>query len=477
MKDKKAFTLVELLAVIVVLGLLTIMIVPKVINSIKDAEKSSNMTSAQNLVKAAQLKASNNELTGTKQNIKINYETGENISYLDYSGTKPEIGQVQIKTNGDVAMAVKFGDYCYLKTYNSNDITTIAYNENTCGANSDVFINYTMPELAVSGDGLYEALGEPGRYIYRGSNPNNYIYLKEEGANVLYRILSYESDGTIKVVRDSEIIEENLNRIKWDNENNRKNTASGYYCNASYGCNVWGNQTNTYYSDKTLSELSQDFYFYYYPDNQSTNFSIKPGDNHGIVTTDASLNTYLNNTWINKLDFKNSIETHSFNVGAIYYHNYFNNGYSGGDKGLLKEKQEVQTFTWNGKIALLDITEFTETSLSDTCTSVYSNYYYQPNNVTQDPNDSTKYTAKHVNGQWPCAIKNWNYNASINQWSLTAISTSRAVLWRVNTAGTFESYGAYNKVSVRPAFYLKSSVRLGGLGTQDTPYYLVESQS
>ena len=127
MKNKKALTLVELLAVIVILGLLMVIIVPKVTQTLKDAEKNTNMTSAENLVKAATLKATNNEMTGNSENIKINYTTGENQNYIDYTGEKPTSGQVQIKSNGEVAMAVRFGDYCYLKPYNSNDITSIPY--------------------------------------------------------------------------------------------------------------------------------------------------------------------------------------------------------------------------------------------------------------------------------------------------------------------------------------------------------------
>ena len=459
--NKKGFTLIELLAVILIIGLLAALIAPKITNTLKESEKKTNMTSAQNLIKAAELKATNNEIKGTSQSIKINYETGENINYLDYAGEKPEVGQVQIKTNGDLAMAVKFGDYCYLKSYNSNDITTIEYNEQTCGANSDVFINYTMPDLAITGDGLYESLGEPGRYIYRGSNPNNYIYLKENGTDVLYRIISYEPDGTIKVVRD-----DSLGNIAWDPQANRQNTAAGYYCNSANGCNVWGNQTNTYYNDTTLSELNQDFYFYYYPDNQTNTFSIKYNNNFGTVTTDSSLNTYLNGaSYYNTLDFKDKIETHSFNVGGLFYYN----GYDGGDKGLLKEKQEIQTFTWNGKIALMDITEFVETSLSNTCTSVWSNYRYNPDNL--DSSSAVIYSS----GQWPCAKQNWNYKSAFHQWFLSAYSSYRYGVWIVNSAGYFHHYNANGtSIGVRPAFYLKSQVKLGGLGTSDTPYYIID---
>jgi prepilin-type N-terminal cleavage/methylation domain-containing protein len=466
---KNAFTLVELLAVIIILGVLSVLITPKVINTITEAENNTNMSSAKNLVKSAELKAANNEASGNSENKIINYTTGENKSYLDYKGEQPEKGKLNIKENGQIAMAVKIGDNCYLKSYNSDDITVIPYSDSTCGENADVFINYTMPDLAISGDGLYEAQGEPGRYIYRGENPNNYLYLKENGTNVLYRIISYEPDGTIKVVRD-----ESIGNIAWDPQDNRQNTSSGYYCNSQYGCNVWGNQSNTYYNEKTLSELGKDFYFYYYPNNQSNTLSIKYDNNFGTVTKDAYLNTYLNGaSYYDKLDFKSKIETHSFNVGGVFYYNPFNNGYSGGDKGLLKEKEEEQVYTWNGKIALMNITEFVETSLSDTCTSVYSNYYFQPNNVTQTGTSS--YTAKHSNGNWPCAKQNWNYKSSFSQCFLSANSYNRSGVWGVHSSGYFGHGSAYStNVGVRPAFYLKSQVRLSGLGTIDSPYELVE---
>lgn len=460
MKKNKGFTLIELLGVIIILGILMVIIAPKITNMLNESEKNTNMTSAQNLVKAAQLKASNNDMTGNNSNIKINYQTGENKNYLDYAGEKPEIGQVQIKSNGEVAMAVKFGDYCYLKSYNSNDITTIQYNENTCGENADVFINYTMPELATSGDGLYEAQGEPGRYVYRGTNPNNYIYLKENGTNTLYRIISYESDGTIKVVRNEKI---NESGNVWDGNTARQN-ANNTYCNSANGCNVWANQTNTYFNDQTLSGLNQDFYFYYYSDSQSTNFSIKPQSNYGTVTQDSSLNTYLNTTWINTLDFKNNIETHSFDVGGLYY----TSTYTGGNKGIIKEKQEEKTFKWNGKIGLLNITEYTESSTNQNCRSVYSNYYYALNSAGNSLKDNLPTEG------WPCKNNNFNYK-NYNQWSLSPYSYYRSSVWNVISSGNFGYGSAYFAYGVRPAFYLKSSIRLSGLGSPESPYELVES--
>lgn len=53
-------------------------------------------------------------------------------------------------------------------------------------------------EIVTSGDGLYEDQYEERRYVYRGSEPNNYIQFNNE----LWRIIAKETDGTYKIVRD-----------------------------------------------------------------------------------------------------------------------------------------------------------------------------------------------------------------------------------------------------------------------------------
>ena len=477
--NKKAFTLVELLAVITILGLLAVIIIPKVTKTINDSEQKTNMASARNLVQAATYKTTNNEITGTIENKKINYTTGENVNYLDYTGTKPTNGQVHIKSNGQIAMAVKFGDNCYLKAYNSDDITTIPYNENTCGENSNVFTNYTMPELATTGDGLYQAIGEPNRYIYSGSNPNNYIWLDEnddatKASTEIYRIISYESDGTIKVIRDTSI-----DSIAWDNRTDAssgpRHNENNTYCNYTgtyYGCNVWGTQENTYYNDATLSVLDSNFFYKYYPSN--TTQSLQNFTNTGTVTQNSSLNDYLNTEWTPAQTLNNYIAEHSFNVGGIYYTTTYpaNNA-----KSLIQEKEEQNSYTWNGKIGLMNITDYVEASLNPTCTSVYSNFYYNSNYYYDTNSDGTKDQTITEYDNWPCSNRAYNWlPKAITEWSLSPISYYRHRVWYVYRSGTFHSDGyAYNSFGVRPAFYFKSSIKLGGFGTSDNPYYIIES--
>ena len=81
-------------------------------------------------------------------------------------------------------------------------------------------------EVVTSGDGLYEDQYEDGRYIYRGSNPDNYITFSGE----IWRIISVESDGSIKVMRNESIVYK-----AWDSANNWARPAElNTYLNGEY---------------------------------------------------------------------------------------------------------------------------------------------------------------------------------------------------------------------------------------------------
>ena len=59
----------------------------------------------------------------------------------------------------------------------------------------------TIPLANDGEDGLYADEYEPGRYFYKGANPNNYITFNNE----TWRIISIESDGSIKIMRNESI--------------------------------------------------------------------------------------------------------------------------------------------------------------------------------------------------------------------------------------------------------------------------------
>ena len=428
--NKKGFTLIELLAIIVILAIIAVITVPLILGIIDNAKEKAVTDSAYGYKDAV------NKLYASKLLDNRDYKMEDrvytiselNTEGLSVSGTEPDSNSwIQIENNNVKSGCLQFDEY-------KVDIT----NGNIGSAQkSECIMPFNPTSLIVtSGDGLYESTTDPGRLIYRGANPNNYINIKEDGTNnTLYRIVSYEPDGTIKVVRD-----ESIGNIAWDAQNVRKsNGTNNTFCTNQYGCNVWGNQTNTLYNGSTLGD---NFHYVYYESADST--ALTNGES-GKVGSDSTLNQYLNskttnttNSWQPAIVLDNYIDNHSWNVGGVYE--------SSTDKGILKEKEEERQLKWTGKIALLNITEFVEASTNSSCTNVNA-----------------------VGSGTACKESNWTYRG-ISEWSLSPNSYDRSSVWYVFGTGNFYRLNANNTTGVRPAFYLKSEISLTGEGTSTNPY-------
>lgn len=75
---KKGFTLVELLAIIIIIAIVTLISTPIILNSLKVAQENSNKNSVQNIAKAGEIyyteKAFNNEnITGIDVYEQLNF--------------------------------------------------------------------------------------------------------------------------------------------------------------------------------------------------------------------------------------------------------------------------------------------------------------------------------------------------------------------------------------------------------------------
>ena len=479
----KAFTLVELLAVIIILGLLALLIIPRVQNTLKNSKKNIYESSAYSLLKEAESyfleeKASSKDFTACTYDFTNDSGTCEGF---EFKGKKPEEGTLKIDENGNTQFVVKFENNCYTKRMYSGTISVIK----NCGKNINL-----IPEIVTSGDGLYESELEPGRLIYRGGNPNNYIWLdenndKDKTTDELYRIISYETDGTIKVVRKTSIGE-----IAWDSRTNqtsgpRKNQ-DNTYCdyeetnenlNSSpgqtyFGCNVWGNQQNTLYNNTSFS--NKDFTYKYYQNDEST--IMTNSDFSGTITKNSSLNEYLNNStdnntyWPKITTLNKYITKHSFHVGGLYYAEYSTS------KQLTKEKEEERLYTWAGKIALMNITEYVEASINPTCTNVYSNFFYNANYYKDTNNDGEKEQTITSYDDWPCSNRTYNWMAnSSTEWFLTPYSKYQYTAWGVNSQGYFVHFNYVSAPhNIRPVFYLNSDIALAGTGTEGDPYYIID---
>lgn len=425
---KKGFTLIELLGVIIILAVLAVLITPKIIKIINKSEETTRKQSAYELLKVAEYKANNLYITNSSSLI-INYTEKTNVDKLEYTGEVPEKGEMTIMQDGNISMAVKLGNKCYIKEVYEKEIRTFEYDEETC-------IN-KVPTLESAKIGLYESEFDENRYIFRGPNPNNRIYIKEDGENnTLYRIIAFESDGTIKVIRDEKLSSQH----SYDSSNVRTGSGNSF-CTNTNGCNVWGKDSTTFYNGKALTGH---FYYVYYITGNTTTLTISTT---GKVGEESSINKYLNtnSSWQALTNLNSYIEPHEFNAGGIYEVS----------KGFQKEQEEEKLLKWKGKVGLLTVSEYVEASLNPACTDAHSNY---------NPQSTTH-----------CKESNWLYK-NYNQWTMTADTSSDNYVWMILADGNFDIYPANNSYGIRPTFYLKKSIVLGGKGTTEEPYYIIENR-
>ncbi len=110
------FTLIELLAVIIILAIVALIATPIILNVIKDARDSADMSSAQLIANEG-----HNYYAGAmldkikKEDIELEKDIYSKLNITN----KPEIGQLYVNKKNEVAMAIVINNKCYKKTYES----------------------------------------------------------------------------------------------------------------------------------------------------------------------------------------------------------------------------------------------------------------------------------------------------------------------------------------------------------------------
>ena len=259
-----------------------------------------------------------------------------------------------------------------------------------------------------SGDGLYEDEYEEGRYIYRGTNPNNYI----EFNNELWRIISKEADGTYKILRN-----EIVTSRKFDSQGARTTGYCSQGSAPSWGCNAWSSTANMVGSPSEFTN----------------------GSYTGTVDADSEMLTYLNGEYLDSItEDRDKIVSHNYNIGVVVSNN----------NDLATQIEGEKAYKWNGKVGLI--------SESD---------YINANSDMNTCGTLSKYNSKYKT----CRNTNWMY-ISGTWWSLSPDADYSYYVWRVYDVGYLDNNIAYNSHGVRPAVYLTSSLSLSGSGTQSDPY-------
>jgi len=118
---EKGFTLVELIAVIILLGIIALIAIPAVNTTIKNTRKSTFENSAYGVIEAGKLYYQNRELLGLELNDTT--FTFPEATGLEVNGDKPESGKMLLTSKGNIKLAISNGKYCARKGYETSKIT------------------------------------------------------------------------------------------------------------------------------------------------------------------------------------------------------------------------------------------------------------------------------------------------------------------------------------------------------------------
>src|SRR5574344_691561 len=125
--NKKGFTLVELLAVIVILGVIALIVTPIVTGVIKKSKDSAAIDSSYQYEEAAKLYAA--EATGNNKNLIYS----NMVRVLDVTGTTASGGYIKANKDGDIAYGLILDDRCVVKSF-SEQSASISEDKSLCSS-------------------------------------------------------------------------------------------------------------------------------------------------------------------------------------------------------------------------------------------------------------------------------------------------------------------------------------------------------
>ena len=417
MKKRNAFTLIELLAVIVILAVILVIAIPRILDVIETSKKDSFKNAAQLIADTAEKKKVSDKLLGKDE--EITCKDVAKINDEDYASCK-----ITFDSDGIAKVSiVGKGKFKRLKvidgTKENAEVKEIT--KPTYGMKA---VEYITNLLEYDGEGL-KIDNTPDQNIrYYGSDPNNYVRFNNE----LWRIIGVFGNN-VKLIRS-----EKLGNLSWD--------SSESSVNDGWGVNEW--------SQADLKNYLNTMYY------GGTSVTCYNGQNN--QTTACPTGTIDETS-------KGLIDYHTWNTGAIEYETTTDTlAFYQAERGTVNGKicssgtgcndTVTRTTTWTGYIGLPYPTDYAYASGENIC---------ETNMVKQDSSNA-----------YICKNNNWMFK-NIWYWTLSPSASSgiSRFVWLVHSDGDVRYSNAANGGAVFPAIYLKSNILIeSGKGTSSDPYIL-----
>ena len=417
-KKKNAFTLIELLAVIVILAVILVIAIPRILDVIETSKKDSFKNSAQLIADTAEKKKVSDKLLGKDEEI-----TCKDVAKINDEDYASCIITFDNEGNANVSITGK-GKFKGLKITNGTkeNAEVKEITKPTYGMKATEYITNL---LEYDGEGLKIDNTSDANIRYYGSDPNNYVRFNNE----LWRIIGVFGNNVKLVRKDS------LGSLSWDSSESSVNNG--------FGVNEW-----------SQSALKNYLNTMYYGGTSVTCF----GDWKNTTTT-CPTNT-LDET------SKALIDNHTWNTGAIE-HNIRTDtlAFYKDERGNVTGKicnggascndTVERTTEWPGYIGLPYATDYAYASGESIC--------------------ETNMVKKDSNNVYICKNDNWMFKPNTWYWTISpdASSGSSRSVWFVFGNGCADVHNASLAHAVFPAIYLKSNILIeSGTGSTSDPYVL-----
>lgn len=236
---KGGFTLIELIAVILILGIIAIITTVSVMGIFKKSTSSLYDTQVE-IVESASKKwiVSNSGLLpddGTVYKLQLAQLVSD--GYLDDGDIIDPTTKKPI--NGYVNVYFDKG---------TNQYKAKLFNADNEGSAKNVILDNS---LVTSGEGLYKDDEEAGRYYFKGANPKNYITFNSEP----WRIVAIESDNKIKIIKQTGFTH------RFDAAGVRVANNGNTACISTTGCPIWASNRSDVVDDSELfNYLNEEYY-------------------------------------------------------------------------------------------------------------------------------------------------------------------------------------------------------------------------
>ena len=425
MKNKvKGFTLVELLAVIVILATILVIAVPKITDTIKNSKIASFESSAKTIAAQAEKKKMENEILDNTNLITCNNLV--KLSNSDYISCS-----IYFDSNNN-ALVTLYGSGKFEGLQIINGTKENAKAEEIKAPVYGNAVNYVNGLYAydASSNGLERDTTSDANIRYVGANPNNYVEFNGEA----WRIIGVFGSN-LKLVRD-----DILTTYSFDN----KTTAQGIETN--YGTNDW---TKSY-----LREFLNDYYY-----------GGKTITCHSETSGSTATNATITCPDINKINdtAKSMIQNTTWTLGGTTYKTS-NPPYETYPVNELYES-ERGTQVYSGHA----------TTSTDYIGLIYpSDYGYASTDAScrQNLRAGLTYTNNTYGGTPTCKNNNWLFKG-VWYWAISPDSSNAHYVFSVGSDGPLGGYWALFLGSVRPSVYLKSDIKIvSGSGIKDDAFKL-----